>query len=249
MLTKLNAKYIQSLSHKKLRDEAGVFVAEGPKLLKELLAMPHISPVTIYATGDWVLNNAALLHKLPPEQVITLKPAELDRISFLTTSNHVLGVFKKPDFRQQQQHRIIVLDGIQDPGNLGTIVRIADWFGIRQIVCSPDTADVFNPKVVQSTMGSIGRVQVLYRDLKNFISEAGLPVYATTLDGKPMQETGTMREGIIVIGSEGAGIGPELLAMATHKITIPKIGQAESLNAAVATGIVLSHLLVQHGTG
>lgn len=137
-----------------------------------------------------------------------------------------------------------MLDTIQDPGNLGTIIRCADWFGVNQIICSQDCVDVFNPKVVQSTMGSICRVQVIYEDLLSFIrANSKVPIYAATLNGYDISSQPAIQTGIILIGNESKGIGAELISMANHHITIPKRGKAESLNAAVATGIILSHLL------
>jgi TrmH family RNA methyltransferase len=167
-------------------------------------------------------------------------------VSSLSTPNQVLAVFRKPVFPEPRwgEGVILVLDGIQDPGNLGTIVRIADWFGIQKLVCTRDSADVFNLKATQSTMGSISRVQVLYEDPMALMDRCpGLPVYAAVLEGKSIYGQAAVPKGWIVIGNESKGIRGELLQRATHPITIPRIGQAESLNAAVATGIILSHLL------
>ncbi|RYY18244.1 MAG: RNA methyltransferase, partial [Chitinophagaceae bacterium] len=139
---------------------------------------------------------------------------------------------------------ILMLDNIQDPGNLGTIIRCADWFGIRQIVCNTGSADNFSPKVVQSTMASIARVAVYYMDLPEFlVANKGLPVYAAALGGKPLNQYPVADHGILVIGNESKGISPEVMALATDRITIPRRGKAESLNAAVAAGIILSHLV------
>ena len=137
----------------------------------------------------------------------------------------------------------LALDTIQDPGNLGTIIRIADWFGIANIICSENCADIYNPKVVQSTMGSFGRVEVVYTSLVEFLNRNNsVPIYAAALNGKKVDELKGLKEGIILIGNESKGISIEIMQMATEKITIPKFGMAESLNAAVATGIILSHL-------
>ena len=138
----------------------------------------------------------------------------------------------------------LMLDSLQDPGNMGTIIRTADWFGVRQLVCSPDCADAFAPKVVQGSMGSIVRVQLLYTPLAAFVQQhPGLKLYAATLGGEPLAKTGAIKEGMLVIGNEGRGVSPELLAACYRQITIPRLGHAESLNAAVATGILLSHLV------
>lgn len=243
LITKTQVKYIQSLGHKKFRDAEGVFVVEGPRITGELLAVPRMRPRQIYALPEWI-------EALPPgfgKGVVTAVGAvELGRLSALTTPNQVVAVFDKPVFGEPDLGAGVhlVLDGIQDPGNLGTIVRLADWFGIDSVVCTEDSADVFNPKVVQSTMGSIGRVPVIYRDVMEILGEAGdMPVFAAVLEGESVYGIGRVRRGIIVIGNESKGIGPGLLELATRRVTIPRVGGAESLNAAVATGIVLSHLL------
>ncbi|MDI3321688.1 RNA methyltransferase [Pinibacter soli] len=244
MLVKSKAKYIQSLSQKKLRDEENVFVAEGPKIVHELLLCKNIQPVEVFAVQEWLDTNGGLVSGLKQDQVNVISESELERISFLSTPNKVLCLFKKPTFVDKDHQIILALDGIQDPGNLGTLVRIADWFGIEQVVCSKESADVFNPKVVQSTMASIARVEVVYTDLPDFIKDhASLGVYATLLNGQPIEKVGKIKSGIIVTGNESKGISEAIQQLATHKITIKRIGEAESLNAAVATGIVLSHVL------
>ncbi|HEY4060923.1 MAG TPA: RNA methyltransferase [Puia sp.] len=233
-ITKSQVKYIQSLGHKKFRDQEGVFVVEGPKTVEELLNAPNMRTVAVYATKEW--KGAAT----------EVSDSELERLSSLSTPNQVLAVFEKPSFPPPVFNNTIslVLDGIQDPGNLGTIVRIADWFGIPRVWCSRDSADVFSAKAVQSTMGSIGRVQVLYGDPGELIRDhPALPVYAAVLEGKDLYGQKRIREGLIVIGNESRGIRSGWLAPSAHALTIPRIGQAESLNAAVATGIILSHLV------
>ena len=244
MLVKSQVKYIQSLGQKKFRDEAGVFIVEGPKMVRELLSAPALERVEIYAVKEWLLSLPA--GAMGEGRVTEVKETELERISSLSTPNQVLAIFKKPSFAAPDLANTVtlVLDGIQDPGNFGTIVRIADWFGIRQVIASRDSADVFSPKAVQSTMGSIGRVQVRYEDPLTIIRQhPGLPVYAAILEGKSLYATGRIEKGMIVIGNESRGIRPELLEAASNGITIPRIGEAESLNAAVATGIILSHLV------
>jgi TrmH family RNA methyltransferase len=248
MLVKSQVKYIQSLGQKKFRDQEGVFVAEGPKLVGELLNGPNLRPVSVYATKDWLedVGNSPCLRSLPASSIIELSKEELERIAAQATPNQVLAVFAKPQFPPSSFEGSVslLLDGIQDPGNLGTIIRIADWFGIAQVVCSRDCADVYNPKTVQSTMGSIGRVPVIVEDLEKLIGEhPGLPVYAAVLQGESIYKTAPVDKGMIVIGNESRGIRPELLACIRHPVTIPRIGEAESLNAAVATGIILSHLV------
>jgi len=237
MLAKSQVKYIQSLGQKKFRDQEGAFVVEGPKMVRELLAAPNLELVTLVGVASF--REAGI----PFTEV---KDSEFLRISSLSTPNQVLAVFRKPVFEEPRfgDGVNLVLDGIQDPGNLGTIVRIADWFGIRRVVCTPDSADVFNPKATQSTMGSVSRVQVLYEDPHALMQRhPDLPVYTAVLEGKSIYGQPAVGKGWIVIGNESKGIRGELLQRATHPVTIPRIGQAESLNAAVATGIILSHLL------
>lgn len=242
MLVKSQVKYIQSLSQKKLRDEEDVFVAEGPKIINELLESANVVLQHLYAVDEWI--NAQ--RSLPEGKVTAITPSELERISFLHTPNGVLGIFRKPVFPGNDDYRnrvSLMLDTIQDPGNLGTIIRCADWFGIRTVICSRESADVFNPKVVQSTMGSITRVQVVYDDLPSFLQKhREVPVYAATLQGTDLTDMKPLKEGIILIGNESKGIGEDVLALAQHRITIPRRGEAESLNAAVAAGIILSRL-------
>lgn len=246
LITKSQVKYIQSLAHKKFRDQEGVFVVEGPKVTLELLANPLMRPRQVYAEGAWIGTLAPEVRKRLAGGVgVEIGPAELDRLSALTTPNLVVAIFEKPVFSPPvwAEGVHLVLDTIQDPGNLGTIVRLADWFGITTVVAGSESADVYNSKAVQSTMGSIGRVRVLYEDPVALLRETRLPVYAAVLDGASLYDMSRIRQGFIVIGNESRGIGAELLELATQRITIPRVGQAESLNAAVATGIILSHLV------
>jgi TrmH family RNA methyltransferase len=242
MLIKSQVKYIQSLSHKKLRDSEGVFVAEGPKLINELLSA-RLPLQQLYAVKEWIEEQERPL----AIAVTEISQPELERISHLQTPNQVLGIFKKPDFSANKPLRntiSLMLDTIQDPGNLGTIIRCADWFGISQIFCSDDCADAWNPKVVQATMGSIARVQVAYGSLSQWLQqEPGLPTYAAVLHGADLRTLPPVKEGIIIIGNESKGISDGILARCSNRITIPRHGHAESLNAAVATGIILSHII------
>jgi TrmH family RNA methyltransferase len=241
MLTKAQTKYIQNLGHKKLREEENLFIAEGPKLVDELLIESVVSLHSIYATEAFANTHAHV------NNIIEVSDEELSRISFLTTPNQVVAVFSKPRFSQLNSfhHRIsLMLDTIQDPGNLGSIMRTADWFGIKTIICSNDTADIFNPKVVQATMGSIARVEVLYQELSDFIQQNDLPpVYVTSLKGISVLEVQPVQEAIVLVGNESKGVSDHLIKHAHKLITIPKKGKAESLNAAIATGIILSHLI------
>jgi TrmH family RNA methyltransferase len=169
----------------------------------------------------------------------------LERISSLQTPNKVLAVVEQESPHKEpvlNNQLTLVLDGIQDPGNLGTIIRIADWFSIKQIIASGDTVELYNPKVVQSTMGSITRVEVWHKDLEFFLQSVKQPVYGALLNGKNMHSEPPVTEGLLVIGNESKGISKELVPYISHPITIPRLGGAESLNAAVATGIIVSHL-------
>ncbi len=247
MLGKAQAKYIQSLNHKKFRDEYGFFVIEGPRIVDEFVRFAPDLINAIYATGSWMDEHKNLLRNTEPSKLIGIRSDELKNISSLTTPNQVLALIKKkdPERNPSFQFKItLVLDGIRDPGNLGTIIRIADWFAIENILCTPDCAELYNPKVVQSTAGSMLRVNVIYDEPSNIIHRhQHIPVIAATLGGTDLYKSNPVTEGFLVIGNESAGIRTELLDLSKQKITIPRKGGAESLNAAVAAGIILSHLL------
>jgi TrmH family RNA methyltransferase len=246
MLGKTRLKYIQTLGQKKFRDADDVFIAEGPKLVAELLTNETAVVKEIFAVKEWIDEHATAS---VGRTVTEVSGEELERISQLTTPNKVLAVvakFTEDPAMTAKGMVTLAIDGIRDPGNLGTIIRIADWFGVTQLICSIDSADIYNPKVVQATMGSIGRVHTKYCDLRQWIAEQqGIAVYAAALGGEDVRKIGQLEEAIIVIGNESRGIAPELLAVSQRQITIPGSGRAESLNAAVATGIILSHLLKQ----
>jgi len=243
MISKTQAKYIQSLGQKKYRDQEGLFIAEGPKLVKELLQNKNARLEQLYALDEWIDENEKVLSTA---NAVRINAGDLERISQLKTPNQVVAVFKKFESNAPiAKGKIsLVLDGIQDPGNLGTIVRIADWFGVDQIICSTDCADLYNPKVVQATMGSIARVNLFYTDLPMWLKQqAKIDIYASMLEGKDVTTMPAMKEGVIIIGNESKGIHKDLAEFANEKITIPKKGEAESLNAAIAAGIILSHLV------
>jgi RNA methyltransferase, TrmH family len=245
MLSKTHTKYIQSLWHKKQRDETGLFIAEGPKLVADLLSTKVFACKEILALESWLQQQGSILASLKGTTIHAVQDFELEKISKLTTANSVVAVFekRKEDHQFKPTGKItLALDTIQDPGNLGTIIRIADWFGIENIVCSIGCADMYNPKVVQSTMGSLGRVNVIYTNLAFWLEEnKQVMTYAASLAGKHIKAIGKLKEGVIIIGNEAHGISEDVISMVNEKITIPKIGEAESLNAAVATGIILSH--------
>ena len=245
MLSKTYTKYIQSLHHKKFRDIENAFIAEGSKVVMDLLNSGKIVCENIVATADWLRQNEPAIRKYYQGPFEIAEEYELQKISALSTPNQVLAVFKKvkPAAVSPAGKLTLALDNIQDPGNLGTIIRIADWFGVQAIVCSENCADLYNPKVVQSTMGSLARVAITYTNLEVwFKKNERIPIYAAALAGKNIGEIKVLQEGILLIGNESKGISAELMELATEKITIPKIGGAESLNAAVATGIILSHV-------
>lgn len=243
MLGKSQAKYIQSLGQKKVRDAEGVFIAEGPKIIAELLESPDVNVVSVYALQDWIDAHPGYAGI---RNLVEVNEHDLAKISQLTTPNGVLAIVKKKNLPAPPTLKglvSLVLDTIQDPGNMGTIIRTADWFGVRQVVCSNDCADIYNPKVVQATMGSIIRVNTMYTDLESWLAEQqGIPIYAASLQGENVREMKSISEGLLIIGNESRGIAPGIMKLVTKKITIPRKGQAESLNAAVAAGILLSHL-------
>ena len=244
MLSKTYTKYIHSLHHKKFRDTENVFIAEGSKVVMELLKSGTISCEMIVGLTEWMQQNEVLIRKYYTGPLQVIEHFELEKISALTTPNQVLAVFKKCKKATDVKGKLcIMLDTIQDPGNLGTIIRIADWFGIQSILCSEGCADMYNPKVVQGTMGSLGRVEIVYTNLVAWMQKNNaIKTYAAALSGKKVSELKGLTEGIIIIGNESKGISDEIMQLCTQKITIPKTGHAESLNAAVAAGIILSHL-------
>ena len=239
-LSKNEAKFIQSLCHKKHRQAEGLFIAEGVKLVEEIIKSNFLVK-KIYATEKWANGKVDL-----KDLLFIVSEDDLAKISTLQTPNQVLALVEQPTNKpviQFKNNISLVLDGIQDPGNFGTIIRIADWFGIDQLICSHDTVELYNPKVIQSTMGSFIRVNVVYENLPDVLKATQVPIYGALLKGESIYNIGKPKEAILMVGSEGKGIGEELLPMITNPITIPRIGGAESLNAAVATGILLSHLV------
>jgi RNA methyltransferase, TrmH family len=242
MISKSQVKYIQSLGQKKHRDQEQVFIAEGPRLVTDLLQSKNVVVTHLYAVSDWLADNEELLKDI---NRIAVLDRELESMSQLKTPNRVIAIVKKFEHKEPvaSGNISLLLDTIQDPGNLGTIIRIADWFGINQIVCSNDSADMYNSKVVQATMGSIARVDVYYTDLHKWLEQhRHVTTYATMLEGKDVTKMSPIKEGLILIGNEAKGIDERLLEFANERITIPKKGKADSLNAAVAAGIVLACL-------
>lgn len=242
MLSKNEIKYIQSLGHKKRRDEERLFLMEGNKMVAELLEQYPSQIERLYATETFFVQHPAA-RQIQQHHIIS--EDELARISQLQTPNQALALLnyfpeKEPELHSNEW--ILALDGIRDPGNMGTIIRLADWFGIRTIICSPDCADIYNPKVVQATMGSIMRVTVVEKELAVFLANQQLPVVGAVLGGKELSSFEFPKAGILVIGNESNGIREDVISLLTDKLMIPRFGEAESLNAAIATSIFLWEL-------
>lgn len=236
MLTKANINIIRSLNRKSKREEHGLFVVEGVKNVNELINS-DIKIDTIFALEGTEINS----------DFTCISAKELERISFLKHPNQVLALAKIPNSVEINLNKtMLILDDIKDPGNLGTIIRTADWFGIDQIVCSHESVDLYNPKVVMSTMGSILRVKVNYQDLEAFVPKLNIPIYGALLDGESIYNTNFEKESALFLGSESHGISKKLIPLVTHKTTIPGSGNAESLNLAIATGIFCSSYFSQH---
>ncbi len=244
MISKSVIKYIQSLQQKKFRDEHHAFTAEGPKVVSGIIESGVFPLKAVYALQEWADESGKLLLQNHANKLEVVKDFELEKLASYTTPNKVVAVFEKKQAvvaDDVSDKFTLVLDDIQDPGNLGTIIRTADWFGIEHIVCSPATADMYNSKVVQSTMASLGMVNVVYTDIHAWLKkQKGIKIFAATLHGKPISNYEHVNEGILVIGNESKGVSEAVMKLANEKITIPKIGHAESLNAAVAAGIMLA---------
>ena len=236
MVSKNQIKLITGLQQKKYRKQHQLFIAEGVKVIGELLhsdfELEHI-----FVTHDLFLD-------IPKEKKSVITTTEIKKISALTTANDCLALFKIPaEMEIMEEGLIVALDDIRDPGNLGTIIRLCDWFGIKQLVCSEQTVDIYNPKVIQATMGSISRVNVVYTDLKQYLSSFSKEIFGTFMEGENIYKSNLPKEGVIVLGNEANGISEDIENTITQRITIPRFGdlqQTESLNVATATAIVLS---------
>ena len=236
MIAKNQIKYIRGLSLKKNRIKEQCFVVEGEKCLAELLNS-SFEIVELFALKDWIDENKAVFDKI---HAISFK--ELERISNLKSPNKVLAVVKIKEQKiiQQKSAVTLVLDDINDPGNLGTIIRMCDWFGVKQIICSENTVDIYNPKVVQATMGSLFRVNILYVNLVKYLGTVNTLIYGACMEGKNIKNTNSERNSHLVMGNEANGISPEVSKFITDKVAIKNIGGiTESLNVAVATSILL----------
>ena len=236
MVSKNQIKLITSLQQKKYRKQEQLFFAEGVKVVQELLHS-NFELQDLFTTKQDFLT-------VSKDKVHAISEAELKKISALTTPNTCLAVFKIPKAKEMVEKGLIVaLDDVRDPGNLGTIIRLCDWFGIETLFCSEESVDIYNPKVVQATMGSISRVNVVYGNLEQFLTAAKLPIFGTFMDGSIIYKEKLPTEGIIVMGNEANGISKPIENLVSKRITIPRFGDlqaTESLNVATATAIILS---------
>ena len=244
MISKSKLKELAAYRLQKRCDEEAVFVVEGPKMAAEAMAA-GASVRVVCATTEWL---SAHTDNTVAAEAYEVSPAELERLSNLKTPNQVWMLLNRPNnssFIPPHSFLILALDRIQDPGNLGTLMRTADWFGVRHIVCSRDTVSCFNPKVVQATMGAIFRTRVDYVDLPEWLASCDMPVYGASLQGDPITKHLTLntKPSVLLIGNESRGISPEAMAAVTHPVLIPNLGgTAESLNAGVAAGILMYEL-------
>ena len=235
-ISKNQLKLITSLSQKKYRQKHDLFIAEGVKVLNELLNST-IEIETLFCTDDFEAT-------ISEEKVVRISETELKKVSTLKSPNKALGIFKIPKEKAVQNSGLtIALDAINDPGNLGTIIRLCDWFGVTQLVCSKDTVDCYNQKVVQASMGSLTRISIHYTDLENYITKSNLDTFIADMDGENVYKTKLPKEGILIMGNEANGVSEEIKSLLQYKISIPRFGETqetESLNVATATAILLS---------
>lgn len=236
MVSKNQIKLITSLQQKKYRKQEQLFFVEGVKGVQELLDSNFELHELFTTKSDFMAIDTSKVH--------TITESELRKISVLTTPNSCLAVFRIPKaISYEQKGLIIALDNVRDPGNLGTIIRLCDWFGVKTLFCSEESVDVYNPKVVQATMGSISRVNVVYGNLEQFLTDAKLPIFGTFMDGASIYKEKLPTEGIVVMGNEANGISKPIENLVSKRIAIPRFGElqaTESLNVATATAIILS---------
>ncbi len=240
MISKAKVKYIKSLQVKKYRLEEQSFVVEGAKSVMELLKSDFVT-TWVAATEDFIAENESQL-RLRGAEIITASEVQLATLGTYQSNNAAVAIarMKANRFLEIEEGEIaLVLDSIRDPGNLGTIIRTADWYGIKNIIASEDTADFYNPKVLNATMGSFTRIEIQYVSLVDYLTASRKLIYGTFLDGLDVHQLSFKTGGLIVIGNESNGISTEVEKLVSQKITIPRVGRAESLNAAIATGIVL----------
>ena len=233
MITKNQIKFIKGLSLKKNRMEHQCFIVEGEKSVLELLAS-DFEIIDLYVTNSWKT-------KIDFEEITQITHNELLRISSLKSPNNVLAIVKIPTSKQLIKGGVtLVLDSINDPGNLGTIIRLCDWFGVQQVICSKDTVDVYNPKVIQASMGSLFRVNIIYIDLKDYLQKINTPIYGTFMDGNNIKDMKLSKDVHLILGDESNGISKEVALLITKRVAVKNIGlKTESLNVAMATAIFL----------
>ena len=238
MLTAHKIKILQSLDQKKFRQKYNLFLVEGNKTIKEIPSSGYRIKEIFSVNSDSLSVESSLITKI--------SPSELKKISFLQHPKDSVAVCELKEERVVENNLAqLVLDGIQDPGNLGTIIRLADWFGIPQIICSEDTVDLYNPKVIQASMGSFLRVNLVYQNLENFLHESDAAIIGTDMDGVSFYDYPFPTQFNLVLGNEGNGIRPEIEKLLTDKITIPRFGKSqatESLNVSMAAGIILGQI-------
>jgi RNA methyltransferase, TrmH family len=243
VITKNQIKYINSLQQKKFRLEHQSFVVEGAKSVLELLKSDFEIEL-LFVTNDFFVENEVLLQNLSVQAII-VNSVELEKAGTFSSNNAALAIVKTKknlELLVEENEFTLILDNIRDPGNLGTIIRIADWYGIKKIICSESTVDFYNPKVINATMGSFSRINLYYTDLEAFIKKQSVNIYGTLLNGDNIHKTKFAKSGYIVIGNEANGISEPIEKLITHKITIPRFGGAESLNAGIATAVVLDNV-------
>lgn len=239
MLSKNTVKFIKSLHQKKYRSEQRKFFVEGEKSVVEVLSSDFKTDLLI-ATDSFLDNNHTLISKSELE-VIPATQKQLESLGQYQSNDSALAVVRMKDIQEflpKNEELILALDDVRDPGNLGTIIRIADWYGIKKLALSLQTADFYNPKVIQSTMGSFTRVEFFYADLKELLKSWNLPVYGAFLEGENIHKLSKVEPGVILMGNESKGISQEVEGLVTQKITIPAFGSAESLNVAIATAVL-----------
>jgi TrmH family RNA methyltransferase len=246
MLSKSQISLLTSLQHKKFRREHGLFLVEGYKSILEFINSPY-KINTIYHTNAIAPKLLNLSQKINFQE-ISLN--DLQKASVLKSPADAIASVKIPEWAGLNHNDLekkftLVLDGVQDPGNMGTIIRTADWFGITHIICSEDTVDAYNPKVVQATMGSLARVNISYTNLNDFLRTVKMPVFGALLNGENIYQTDFGNEGLLIMGNEGNGIRPEIEQLVSKAITIPRLGGAESLNVAIATAICCAQLVAK----
>ncbi len=235
-ISKNQLKIITSLSQKKYRQKHLLFIAEGVKVVKELLNS-SFKIETLFAVDGFESD-------LSLDKVVRISEKDLQKVSNLKTPNKVLGVFKIPEEEALQKNGItIALDGVNDPGNLGTIIRLCDWFGVSQLICSKDTVDCYNQKVVQASMGSLTRISIKYLNLTEYVSETKLPTFIADMDGENVYKSTLPKEAVLIMGNEANGVSDGIKSLIKNKVSIPRFGETqetESLNVATATAILLS---------